>query len=195
MRKLLVLGSCLVAAALFFAACGGSESDEDKIVEAIEASATSTDPADCKAVNTQAFLEQSEFEEGKEAVESCEDSADDGEGKPEEVTVSEVEVDGSTATAQAAIVGGSFDGQTLSIGLVEEDGDWKVDEWQSFVVFNKGRLLASLESTLSEEAEGGEDEEASTCLLEEMEAASDEEVEEAVLQPDAFVELVEGCFK
>ena len=45
-------------AALALAACGSSESDEDKIASVIETAATSTDPAGCKEAQTLAFMEQ-----------------------------------------------------------------------------------------------------------------------------------------
>jgi hypothetical protein len=194
-RKLLLIGGCLAVAALGISACGDSESDEDKITSVVEASATLSDPADCEALNTVAFMEQSEFEEGQEAVESCEASAEDTTGDPESVTVSEVKVDGSSATAEAALVGGTFDGQTLEVGLVEEDGDWKVNQFERFVVFDREKLLGGLEQSIEEESEGAEDEEISNCLLEELEAASDGEVEEAILSPEAFVALAEDCVK
>lgn len=195
MRKLLLIGSCLAMAAFGISACGDSESDEEKIASVIEDSATLSDPADCEALNTIAFLEQSEFEEGEEAVKSCEEDAEDTSGDPETVTVSEVKINGSSATAEAALVGGTFDGQTIEIGVVEEDGDWKVNQFESFVVFDREKLLAGFEQSIEEESEGGEEDEVTSCILDEFEAASDEELEEAILSPDAFIELAEGCIE
>jgi hypothetical protein len=37
-------------------ACGGGESDEEKIVDVIETSATSSDPAACKELATLNFM-------------------------------------------------------------------------------------------------------------------------------------------
>ena len=61
MRKLhlLLLPALVLGLSLGLAACGGGgESDEDKIVETIETSATSTDPAICKETETLSFMEQ-----------------------------------------------------------------------------------------------------------------------------------------
>ena len=192
MRKLLLLGGCLAAVSLTLAACGSSESDEDKITSVIETSTTSTDPADCDALLTLKFMEQVEFEEGKAAVKSCEEEASDASGNPDSVTVSEVEVDGSSATATVAFVGGGLDGQTLSIGLVDEDGDWQLNEIESFVEFDREALIASLEESLTTGPDALEDE-AASCILEEFEESSDEELEESVLEPESILGVVESC--
>ncbi len=191
MRKLLLFGGCLAVAALALSACGSSESDEDQIASAIETSATSTDAADCTALNTIAFLEQTELgAEGQEAVKSCEEEAKDPTGNPDSVTVAEVEVDGSNATAEATFVGGNLDGQTLAIGLIEEDGEWKLDQLESFVEFDRAKLLNGLEEAIT----GPEGlEEPAACVLEELKEFSDEEVEEVVLSPESFLAVIEGC--
>ncbi len=115
-KRHLLLVSALLVSALALVACGGSgSSDEDKIEEAIETSATASDPANCTKLETLSFSEQSSGESGKAATEECEEEAKDPEGKAESVVVSEVEVDGSKATANAAITGGSLEGQTVSM--------------------------------------------------------------------------------
>jgi len=181
--------------ALALSACGGGESNEAQIISAIETSATSTDPADCEALATLGFMEQTEFEEGQDAQKACEDEAEDGSNNPDSVTVTNVNVsvNGSSATADAAFDGGNLDQQTVTVGLVEEGGAWKLDELQRFVVFDREPLLESIREDISEEA-GGEGEELEVCLVEELEEASDEKFEEAVLSLDAFVALAEGCF-
>jgi hypothetical protein len=183
-------------ASVGIAACGSSgESDEDKITSVIETSATSTDPADCKALETQNFMEQSEHSEGQEAVEKCEEDAEEGIGNPEEVEVSEVEVEGEGASANAAFIGGTADGQTLEASLVEEEGDWKLDEVTGFADFNREKLEAGLLTSL--EAAGSElSSEQAGCIGEGIEELEDEEVEELILSlefPPAFVEIVEEC--
>ena len=151
MTKRLILPLFLIAAALALAACGSSESDEDKITETIQTSATANDPADCKALNTVAFNEQTAGGSGPEAVKACEDEAEDDVGDPEEVEVSEVEVDGSDATAVATFVGGSFDGQEVEVALIEEDGDWKMDQLVRFVDFDAAAIVSGLRESLEED--------------------------------------------
>jgi hypothetical protein len=195
LRKLhLLLPLALLALALGLAACGGGESDEDKVVEVVETSATSTDPADCTALATQAFVEQTQLSEGEEAVESCEEDAKDAEGDPDSVEVTEVEVDGAKATADAEFVGGDFDGQVLSVALVEEDGDWKMDELTGFAELDQERLASSLEESL-QSGEGALDPEVASCIGDTLRELSEPEVEEVVIggSPEPIVEILEAC--
>jgi len=196
LRKLhLLLPLALFALALGLVACGGSgDSDEDKIVEVIETSATSADPADCKELSTQAFLEQTELEQGAAAVKSCEESAEDSEDNPDSVEVSKVEIDGSSATANAAFSGGSFDGQTLAVALVEEDGDWKLDEITGFAKFDQQRLADSFEEGL-QSGENALDPQLATCFAEVVGELPKDEAEEVVIggSADPIVAIIEGC--
>jgi hypothetical protein len=181
----------VLLAALAISACGSGESDEDKVTAAIEAGAMSNDPADCEALLTVNFLEQVEGSEGQEAIEECEEDAEDEEGNPDSVDITEVEVDGSSANANVAFNGGGFDGQTLNIALVEEDGKWKLDEIQEFVTFDRGKIDASFEEAL-EGAEGVDTE----CILEGLGEYSDAELEEAILEGEVegLIEVsVEEC--
>lgn len=195
MKKLhLLLPLALLALAFGLVACGGGgDSDEDKVVEVIETSATSADPADCKELSTQAFLEQTELEEGAAAVESCEESAEDTSDDPESVEVSEVAVDGSAATANVAFTGGSFDGQTLSVALVEEDGDWKLDEITGFAEFDQEKLASAFEEAF--ESEEDVSPEFASCFAEVIRDISEEEAEEIMISGDSepIVEIIEGC--
>ncbi|MDQ2630936.1 MAG: hypothetical protein M3Y75_08185 [Actinomycetota bacterium] len=183
----------LLALVLGLVACGGGESDEDKIVEVIETSATSADPADCKELSTQAFLEQTELEEGAAAVESCEESAEDTSDDPESVEVSEVEVDGSAATSNVAFTGGSFDGQTLTVALIEEDGDWKLNEITGFAEFDQEKLANAFEEAF--EGEEDVDPRFASCFAEVIRDIPEEEAEEIMISGDSapIVEIVEGC--
>ena len=153
-KRHLLLPCLLIVSALALVACGGGgSSDESEIEEAIETSATSGDPANCTKLETANFVEQSTSESGKAAIKTCEEEAKkDPESKAESVEVTEVEVDGSKATANAAITGGSFDNQTVSIALVEEDG-WKLNELTGFVKFDQEALAQVFETQLEKSGE------------------------------------------
>jgi len=143
-----VLGSALVACG------GGGESRENgdqegKVVSAIETSATSTDPADCRKLATLTFLEQTQFAKGSYAVKGCEEDARETKNDPESVEVTNVKVDGSQATADVSFTGGTFDGQTLSVALVEEQGGWKMGEIVGFAHFDQERLAGAFEEELT----------------------------------------------
>ena len=189
-----MLISALLVSALALAACGGSgSSDEDQIEAAIETSATASDPVNCTKLETLAFSEQSSGESGKAAIEKCEEEAKDPEGKAETVAVSEVEVDGAKATANAAVTGGSLEGQTVSIALVEEDGEWKLDQITGFVKLDQKQLA----KVFAEQLEKGEEAtpEVTACIVGGIEGAPREEAEEFVLDPtsQALGELAESC--
>ncbi len=192
----LLLPCLLFLSALALAACGGGGSDsgeEEAIEAAIVRSATTADPANCTEVETQAFVEQSSDKRGAAAVTECEAEAKDTSNKAKTVKVSKVEIDGSEASADAAIVGGGFDGQTISIALVEEDGTWKLDQLSGFAKLDTARLAEIFGEKLEETGELTPEQ--TTCIVEGLEAASKEEAEELVLggSSDPLVKLAEGC--
>lgn len=197
MRKLhlLLLPALLLALALGLAACGGGgESDEDKITTTIENAATSTDPAVCDETQTLAFMEQtSGGSSGKEAEKECEEEAKSGEGQPDSVSVSNVKVNGENATADAAFKGGIFDAQTLELALVEEGGDWKLDELTGFAKFDAEGLVKAFAEQIEEEPEIKP--EMASCLIEGIEELSNSELESVIVEnnTEAFGEIAEGC--
>ena len=194
MRKRLLLLPCiLILSALALAACGSSSGDEGEVEEAIEASATSTDPADCKKLNTQEFMEQTTQESGGAAVKQCEEEAKDGEGA-KSVSVSNVEVDGSDATAEAALSGGNLDGQTLEVALVKDGTQWKLSEVVEFTKFNQAKLVEVLEEGLSEPS-SEVDPKFASCVIDAFKQGSQEEVEELLFggSSGTLEEVFETC--
>lgn len=192
MRKLLLLSGCLLGIALFLAACGGGESDEDKIANVIETAATSTDPADCETLQTQAFTEQTTQSSGSEAVESCEREAEEEEGA-EEAEASNIEVEGSSASADVALTGGGFGGQVLTVSLVKEGDQWKLDEVAEIKQFDAAQLAQSFEEQFSESKEVNP--QLASCIVEVFEEVSKEEAEELLLSGsrEPLEELIEEC--
>jgi hypothetical protein len=195
LKRYLVLPAVLIASALAFAACGSSgSSDEGQITEAIQTSATGSDPANCTKLSTQSFMEQSSQTEGKEAVKMCEEEVKNPEDRAESVAVSNVEVEGEEATAEAAVTGGGFDGQALDIALVKEGGQWKLNEISGFAKLDKAKLVESLEKSI-EGSSGELSEETGSCIVEGFEEATQPEIEEFVLSssPEAIEELAKEC--
>lgn len=191
-RLLLPAIVLLAVSAFALAACGSGESDEDKITSAIENAATGSDPAVCTEDQTAAFLEQTNGNEGNKAVEECEEEAENGE-TAESVEVSEVEVDGEEATATVAITGSTLDGQTLVVGLVKEEGDWKLNEAVEFKNFDREALIEQFRTKLGEQKEVKA--EIAECIDEGIEEAKDEELEGLILEGAAtgLVEIFEEC--
>lgn len=195
-HKLLIPFFVLVLA-LGLAACGGGgDSDngdaEGDIETVIETSATSTDPASCAEYSTLLFMEQTTGNEGKEAEQACEEDVNDG-SNPESVTVTNIEVDGEDATADAEFEGGNLDGQGLSVALVEEGGEWKLNEFTGFANFDAELLTNSLVEQLEEEENASP--EVISCIAEGMGELDESEYEQLVIENNSqpFVEIVEGC--
>lgn len=190
----LVVPCLLLLSALAFSACGGSgSSDESKIEEAIETAATGTEPSKCTEVETQAFVEQNTATSGPAAVKECEKEASKAENNAESVTVSNVEVENEEATADVAVTGSSFDGQTLEVALVEEEGQWKLNEFAGFAKLDKAKLVESLEEEFAKSGEVSKS--LTACIAEGLEESSQPEIEELILSgsSEGFEELAKEC--
>jgi hypothetical protein len=190
---LLLLPTLLLALALGISACGGGgSSDESQIEEAVEKSASS-DPAACTKFQTKNFVEQTSQESGKAAIKECEEEAENGEA-PESASVSNVEVNGSNATAEAALTGSVFDGQTVEIGLVKEGGQWKLNEVVKFTKFDQAKLVESFEEELSK-ASNEVNPKFAACFIEAFEEGDQGQIEEMLFggNEKAFEEIAENC--
>lgn len=183
LKRRLALACLFALSGLALVACGSSESDVGQIEEAIETSATSTDPADCAKLSTQRFMEQTTQSKGSEAVKECEKQVSEEKGT-EAATVSNVEVEGSKATADAAISGGSFEGQTMEVALVKEDDQWKLDELTRFAKFDKAKLIKAFEKTFADPS-NEVNKRLASCLIEALEVGSQKEFEGLMLSGSA----------
>lgn len=158
-KSLLLLPLALLALALALAACGGGGSSssggggeaEAAIEETIEESAKSTDPSKCTELQTQAFNEQETASKGKEATENCESEAENGETEATTVNVSEISVNGESATAVAEVDGTALAGQGIEIELIEEGGTWKMNKFIAFANYNGKALAEALEKEFAKE--------------------------------------------
>lgn len=191
----------LAASALALAACGGGgESGEDgdrvEITEAIVDSWTTSFPADCDHLHTQAYLEQSTKRQGEAALEECESlTLLEAGNLAESVAVSAIAIDGNSASAEAAIEGSSFDGQTVEITLAQEEGRWKLDQILRFVELNEAKLVAGLGAELVELSRSELEGDYARCVVEQLEGLSGGALEELILgsslQP--LLDLVSAC--
>ena len=194
MRRLFLF--CLVIVSAFaLAACGSSSGDDESEIEAtIETSATSSKPADCKKVNTQNFVEQTTRLKGPEAVKRCEEEASEGSGA-KSATVSNVEVDGSKATADVALTGGSLGGQEVETALVKDGDQWKLDELTGFAKFDQATVVKTFEEEFSKSKEVSKS--LASCISGDFKKAPQAKLEAALLSGSTkgFEELAGGCFK
>jgi hypothetical protein len=193
-KRLFVPLALLALAALAVTACGGGGSSaEDEVTEVIEQAATTKDPSNCTELQTLRFTEQNTGEKGKAAIKSCEESSKEEE-QAEEAKVSNVSVNGEKATAEAEFIGGSLGSQTLAIALVDEDGDWKLDQIEGFANYN-GKALEETFLKRFEESPEGLSKQQYTCIAEGIGKASTAEAEAMFLSGAStkIEELAKGC--
>ncbi len=193
-KRLLVPLALLALAALAVTACGGDGSNaEDEVTEVIEAAATTKDPSNCTELQTLRFTEQNTGEKGKAAIKSCEESAKEEE-QAEEAKVSNVSVNGEKASAEVEFIGGSLGSQTLSVALVEEDGDWKLDQIEGFANYD-GKALEETFLKRFEESPEGLSKQQYTCIAEGIGKATTAEAEAMFLSGAStkVEELAQSC--
>lgn len=189
-HRLAILVLAALAAAMVLAACGddedngdaGASAEEREIVDVITTSVTSTDPADCTRLQTQAFAEQANFETGEAAIRDCEEEAADTSDDPESVEVTNVAVDGTAATADVSFTGSVLDGSTVSVSLLEEGEQWKLDRLDDIPEFDGDAFRREFAAQLP--AEGDVPPQVSDCIVAAFEEASDEEIKSAFLSGD-----------
>lgn len=194
LKRRFALACFLGFSALLLIACGSSgNGDESQIEEAIETSATSTDPADCTKLQTQQFMEQTTQESGKAAVTKCEEEAEAEEGA-ESASVSNVEVSGLSATAEAALTGGGLGGQTVEVALVKKGEQWQLDEVVKFTNFDRAKLVEYFKEEF-EKASSELPPKLAGCFIEVFQEGSQAEIEEMLLSSssEGFEEVAEAC--
>jgi hypothetical protein len=195
LKKHLLLPSCLLLA-FAFAACGGSGGDGSddvaRIEDTIRTSAVESSPAECSELSTPHFLEQRSGRKGEAALKSCEAEIENVEDA-KSVTISNVEVDGATATAEGAFVGGLFNGQTVTIELAEEDDQWKLDQVTSFVSLDRDAMADTFERLFSESSPLPSSQ--LDCLVEGIRGAPQRGLEALLLEmsPVLLAQLEQRC--
>jgi hypothetical protein len=196
-RKLLLVS--LSALSLALVACGGESNEEkvvkaieveDRITEAINHALVSTDPDACTEQMTQAFNEQM-FREGGDVVESCEQNARAEESPNPPVEVIWIEIDESKATAAID----TRNTQPLLVALVEEDGDWKLDEFVRFFEFHRDKWVKEQREGLESGGEYALETQVVDCIVGAYREMPRAEVEEMVFGGSARPEneIWEGC--
>jgi predicted small secreted protein len=191
-----VTAAALVAA-FALAACGGngtSSADKDQITAVFTRAATSGDPAVCTEDQTLKFTEQtSGGAKGQAAIKSCEKDAKST--AAEKIDVTDVKVDGDTATATAKATGSIFDGQTITVALVKEGDQWKLDEFKGFENFNKDAMINAFKQQIS--SEPGATPQAVDCIVAQFQNASDQQIEDTFTgsNPQAENQLFAPCGK
>jgi hypothetical protein len=171
-----LLGVLVAVFAAFFVAVHNRPGDRERIEATIEAVSTSTDPAVCRADETQRFLEQSTGQRAPFADDYCESAA--GRGRADSVEISDVSVDGDSASALVANSGGSFDGSSLRLALKAEGRQWRVDRLTGFASFDRAGFRRAYRRSF---LEFGSPAAAAACAVERESRLSDAELERMLL--------------
>jgi hypothetical protein len=201
--RILVPALAVVVAALALAACGGSGddgnsealggADQAEIAHAVRTAATSSDPDDCTRVETQRYLEQIHFVTGSAAVNACRQDAPDTSDDPDSVDVADIEVDGTNATANETFHGGGFDGSTLSLALIRQGDQWRVDEITGVPTFDLPAFEKAFTQRLS--SREGVSGAGTACVTKALNSAGPDAVKGALIGGDAsqLLSLIGPC--
>jgi hypothetical protein len=177
-------------------ACGGDDpedptagSAEDQVAFAISEGATSNDPEKCVEFNTQEALERGYGGRGEAAIRACEATA--GVGNAESVQVSNISVQGDSATAVVTVSGSQLDGQAVEMKLVKDQGGWKADRLLAFKTFDRSAMNSATEDVFREL---GAPASARECILSQFEELSDEVVRNSFIHPPGPVgQMMKSC--
>lgn len=181
LRRFATPVALLVAAPLLLAACGGDggDSDEDQITEVITTSVKTTDPADCTKLQTQRFVEQSNYATGEDAVAQCEEDVKDTSNDPDSVEVTDISVDGDSATANVTFEGAALDGSTATVALVKDGDQWKLDELTDIPELNAEAFKSALAEQIS--TDESIPPQIGDCIASSVNQASDAQIKQAIV--------------
>ncbi len=115
------------------------------------------------------------------------------EDKTDTVDISNIAVNGKSATADVAITGSTLDNQSVEVEAVNEGGSWKLNKFLGFAKFDGAALAEQFEKGL-EEAEELEPKQI-TCISEGLAEFSQKEAEAFVFGKnlEGLTKVAEGC--
>ena len=188
-RQRLAAAILIAVGLLTLAACGGNDEDDasDAAVEAV----TSTDPAVCTDRMTEQYRQQIQLSQGDFAIKACQQELRFTAADSAEVT--NIELDGDTATVDIAYTGSAFDGQVVSYEMVKEDGEWKLDLLTGFAEFDQAAFADALDRLAKETVnrrQPGLD-----CYNDQLKALSEQQLEKLYTSGDfrEYAKLYANC--
>ncbi|MGE5283030.1 MAG: hypothetical protein ACM3N0_12070 [Chloroflexota bacterium] len=189
-RWALTGGAVLLLLSLFAFQRLNIPSDKTKIEKTIEAVTIGADPSYCETKLTPRYLEQITGAKPPFADEVCRGEIEMS--RAESVDTSEVAIDDTRATAVVAFGGGSFDGSRLAVGLVRENGDWKLNRILAFRHFDRNKFDHAYRRSF---LELGSPTSSANCALRRARRLSNAEIERAALTDSrrAFDPIFVAC--
>ena len=129
-ESIAIAGALSVVLAVIAGAPASGSPDRASIESAITRAFTTSDPANCAEVYTQKLMDQTHIGNGAVAEADCrEDEADpDTSSEADSVSISTLALHEATATATVSVVGGALDRSVITVRLVTDQGEWKLDE-------------------------------------------------------------------
>ena len=115
------IAACALAAVILISSDEG-RSDADQVDDAVTRAYTDNDPKLCTELLTPNFIKQSAYRD----LETCRQTAAIG-ANAESVNILQTKVSGDTATALVSAQGGSASPKPVTLQLIKQDGDWKID--------------------------------------------------------------------
>jgi hypothetical protein len=109
------------------------------------------------------------------------------------VKVSDIKVNGESATADVAVTGSALNEQSVEVELANEGGDWKLNKFLGFSHFDAHALGDAIEAEL--EKEEGVSASLAKCVAGGVSKLSQEEAESVAFEKnlETIEEIVSGC--
>jgi hypothetical protein len=193
--RLFGLPVAVLFSSLVIVACGGGggNSDTSQITDVIQTASTSTAPADCTKLQTQQFVEQTNFTTGPAALQACQKNAADTTDNPTSVDVSNVSVNGNNATANVTFHGSSLDGSTLTVALIKDGNQWKMDKITGVPTLNLAAIKQQFAQQL--QAQGSIPPQVASCIQSAFSQVTADQVKQALLNGSqgGLVNLFSQC--
>lgn len=169
----------LAFSAVFLAACG--ESQEGRVEEAIREEVRAEAPAICPAMET-ATMQKQVHEHLTGALENCE-AGNTGKSLVKSIKISNVTVDGESATADVAIEGGNLAGQTVMMALNKHSGQWEIHRVPAFKHYDRQALLHAFMEGVDQVAKTPAEKRFAACVADEMRNESQRQIKRLMLNP------------
>jgi len=180
-RPLPLVLALMFFSVIFLAACGGGESQDEKVEEAIRTSVEAEVPAICPAMET-ATMQKQVHEHLIGALEACE-AGDTGKSSVESIKVSDVNVEGESATADVAIKGGNLAGQTVMMALNKHSGQWQIHRVAAFKHYDRRALLNAFMEGVDAVAKTPAEKRFGACVVHELRNESQRQIKRLMLNP------------
>ena len=185
----------LALAALALTACGGGESDEDKITETIETAATTTDPSNCTELETQRFIEQNTQRKGQgRGSKPAKKKRKRAKKRRKRESLQRLRQRRTRRPPRLNSKAARSARSRSKSPWSKKDGNWKLDQIEGFANYD-GKALGEAFEKQFEEEPGELSPEQAKCISGKIAGLSQAEAEEVFFGGSAepIIELAQSC--